>query len=76
MVRVNLHEAKMHLSRLVERALLGEEVIIARGGRPAVRIVPAAVVRAPRRPGSVVGQLKVAEDFHEPLPPAVIEESE
>jgi prevent-host-death family protein len=68
-MEVNVHEAKSNLSRLIVRAEAGEEVIIARAGRPAVRLVP---VRARRRklfkPGALKGRLTVPDDFLEPDP--------
>ncbi|MDQ3556650.1 MAG: type II toxin-antitoxin system prevent-host-death family antitoxin, partial [Gemmatimonadota bacterium] len=48
---INLYEAKTHLSELVERAAAGEEIIIAKAGKPRARLVPLAVERAPRVPG-------------------------
>jgi prevent-host-death family protein len=75
-VTVNMHEAKTQLSRLVERARLGEEVIIAKAGKPVARIVPIATDREARTPGSAVGLLKVSPDFHEPLPEDVVSEFE
>ncbi len=73
---VNMHEAKTHLSRLVERARRGEEVIIAKAGKPVARIVPIASERRQRRPGSAVGKVKLAPDFHEPLPESLVAEFE
>jgi len=75
-VTVNMHEAKTHLSRLVERARLGEEVIIAKAGKPVARIVPLGGARERRTPGSAVGLVKVTQDFHEPLPEDVASEFE
>jgi len=63
---VNLHEAKTHLSELLDRALRGEEIVIARAGRPVARIVPVDD-RKPRTPGLARGRLTDA--FFEPLPP-------
>ena len=69
MVSVNMHEAKTHLSRLVERAAAGEEIVIARAGKPIVKLVPIGVAeRKPRVLGSMRGQLKVPDDFNDPLP--------
>lgn len=65
---VNIHEAKTHLSRLVEEALRGGEVVIARSNKPLVRLVPLEEARPPRRLGTAAGQVKIAEDFDEPLP--------
>ncbi|MBI3770588.1 MAG: type II toxin-antitoxin system Phd/YefM family antitoxin [Deltaproteobacteria bacterium] len=65
---VNIHAAKTHLSRLVERAHGGEEIVIARGGEPKARLMPLAAKRAARRPGLLKGKIAVAEDFDAPLP--------
>ena len=65
---VNIHEAKTHLSRLLQRVLDGEEIVIARAGRPVARLVPYAAAGAPRQPGRYAGQIRVAADFDEPLP--------
>lgn len=63
---VNMHEAKTELSRLVERALRGEEVIIARAGVPVVRLVP-VVDRPKRKLGQWAGQVQMTDDFDAPL---------
>ena len=62
---INIHEAKTHLSRLVERAHAGEEVIISKGGKPWARLVPLQPL-PPRTPGWLHGQLGKA--FWQPLP--------
>jgi prevent-host-death family protein len=65
----SIHEAKTHLSRLIERAEAGDEVIIARGKTPVVRLTPVHV-EAPRRLfGAMRGRAKVTPAFFEPLPP-------
>jgi prevent-host-death family protein len=61
---VNMHQAKSSLSRLVERALAGEDVVIARNGEPLVRLVPLAKKREPRVPGRSKGRVWIAPDFH------------
>jgi prevent-host-death family protein len=61
----NIHEAKSQLSKLVERALEGEEVIIARAGKPVVRLVPVCQNDAPRKGGQWKGKVRIAEDFDE-----------
>ncbi|PKN54975.1 MAG: type II toxin-antitoxin system prevent-host-death family antitoxin [Deltaproteobacteria bacterium HGW-Deltaproteobacteria-14] len=66
MKSVNVHEAKTHLSKLLERAHRGEEIIIAKNGKPFARIVPLAA-REPRRPG--IAQCTIDDAFFEPLPP-------
>ena len=59
----NVHAAKTHLSRLIDRALDGEDVIVGRAGRPLVRLVPYVQDETPRRPGRWAGRLTVADDF-------------
>ena len=65
---MNIHEAKTHLSRLLEQVMQGEEVIIAKSGKPVARIVPLGGPAKRRKPGSARGQIKMAEDFDAPLP--------
>ena len=60
---VNIHEAKTHLSRLVQRAAAGEEIIIGRAGTPVAKLVPYGGPTAPRSPGALRGQIEVAPDF-------------
>ena len=64
----NLYEAKTSLSKLVDRAAAGEEVIIAKAGRPMARLVPFEKPRLPRKPGGWEGRVKMADDFEAPLP--------
>ena len=66
MKTVKVHEAKTHLSRLLERVEAGEEITIARGKRPVARLVP--IVAAPRRPGLLKGKIRIAKGFDAPLP--------
>ena len=68
----NMHEAKTHLSRLAERAADGEEIVIARNGRPLARLV-SMPERRPRRLGLARGRIQVGEDFDAPLPPDIQE---
>ncbi|OIO53654.1 MAG: type II toxin-antitoxin system prevent-host-death family antitoxin [Alphaproteobacteria bacterium CG_4_10_14_0_2_um_filter_63_37] len=63
MSTVNMHEAKTHLSSLVEQALAGQEVVIAKAGKPLVRLVPVAQEGESRKPGRFKGQIKLADDF-------------
>lgn len=72
MAMVNIHEAKTHLSRLVERAAAGEEIVIARNGRPVARLVGIQEDDTPRVPGSMRGQFTVPDDFDAPLPPDLL----
>lgn len=64
---VNVHEAKTHLSRLIEEALAGEEIVIARGNQPVVRLVLVESARPQRRLGWAKGQVQMADDFDAPL---------
>ena len=64
---VNVYEAKTRLSELIDRAAGGEEITIAKAGRPRARLVP--LPKTPRRPGSLKGKIWVAADFDRPLPP-------
>lgn len=68
MDQVNIHDAKTHFSRLVERAEAGEEIVIARGGRPVARLGPLRRANEPRRPGRLKGKISIGADFDEPLP--------
>lgn len=65
-VIVNVHEAKTHLSRLLEQAHAGQEIILAKGGKPYARLVPLAGTPSGRRPGRLAGRL--GDAFFEPLP--------
>ena len=63
---VNIHAAKTHLSRLVDRVERGEEVVIARAGRPVARLVPYRPRRESRKPGLWKGQIWLADDWDAP----------
>ena len=71
-VEVNIHEAKTHLSRLLDQALAGEDVIIMRSGRPLARLTPLNPARTIRECGSAKGDFVVPEDFDAPLPDEVL----
>ena len=68
----NIHAAKTHLSRLIEQAVAGEEIVIAKAGKPVARLVPFEPRREPRQPGLMKGQIWIAEDFDEPLPEEIL----
>lgn len=72
MRKVNVHEAKTQLSRLLQRVADGEEIMIANRGVPVARLVPAARPKAHRELGVERGRLKIAEDFDAPLPASVL----
>lgn len=69
---VNLYQAKTHLSQLVERAAAGEEIVIAKAGKPKARLVPYEASRKRRIGGqNLLGITYMAEDWDGPLPPEV-----
>lgn len=72
MQQVNIHEAKTHLSKLVEIAAASEEVVIAKAGKPIARRVPMARESAPRKKGLLKGRIKISAKFDQPLPDEAI----
>lgn len=76
MTVVNLHAAKTHLSRLVDAAAAGEEVIIAKAGKPVAKLVALDAPPRKRVLGLLAGQFKVPDDFDAPLPEEVLREFE
>jgi prevent-host-death family protein len=75
MAQVSVHEAKTHLSALLARVEGGEEIVIARGGKPVARLVP--LPRSSRRVfGADEGLLRIPDDFDDPLPDDVLEDFE
>ena len=73
---VNIHEAKTHLSRLVEQAAAGTEVIIAKAGKPIARLVPLESKPLAKKLGMLKGVIRVPKDFNAPLPDHVLAEFE
>lgn len=69
MKTVNVHEAKTQLSRLLERAHAGEEIVIAKSGQPYARLVPLTDRPTGRAPGTLKGVVTLGDAFFEPLPP-------
>lgn len=69
METITIHKAKTQLSQLIEKACRGEEIIIARGSTPVVRLVAIKDQPAKRKPGAWKGKVKVGPEFFEPLPP-------
>ncbi len=67
----NLYEAKSALSQLVERAAGGEEIVIAKAGKPMAKLVPVTRSRKRRQPGAWKGRVKIGPDFDAPLPRAL-----
>lgn len=69
---INLHAAKTQLSRLVDRAAAGEEIVIARGGKPVARLTALRPTERRRRPGLLRGKIRIADDFDAPLPESLL----
>ena len=63
---LNVHYAKTHLSRLLDRVAAGEEIVLGKHGKPVAKLVPVPSVK--RRPGRLKGKIKIAADFDAPLP--------
>lgn len=74
MSSVNIHEAKTNLSRLVQRVEGGEEIVIARAGKPVAKLVPYLGEKKPREFGFMKGQVWISDDFNDPLPPEILNE--
>lgn len=67
MTVVNIHEAKTHLSRLAEQAGAGEEIVIAKAGKPVARLMPLAIPAAPRKLGVLAGRYEIPDDIDTPF---------
>jgi len=65
---VNVHEAKTHLSKLLQRVQNGEQIVIARGGVPIALLSPVTTPSTPRVPGNDAGRVTIGPDFDAPLP--------
>lgn len=71
MIVTNIHEAKTQLSKLIEKVLEGEEVVISKAGKPLVKLIAYQVNREPRKPGNWQGKVKMSADFDE-LPEEIL----
>ena len=68
MQTVNIHEAKTHLSKLLEEVSKGMEIVIAKSGKPMAKLTGLSPVRPVRKPSFLKGKIKIAENFDAPLP--------
>ena len=75
-LKVNIHEAKTHFSRFLDRINNGEEVIIAKAGKPVARLIPISRKSHPRKAGSAKGKIQISRDFDAPLPESLLQEFE
>lgn len=72
MQTINIHEAKTHLSRLVDEVVAGNEVVIAKAGKPMAKLIPFVPAAGKRKLGLLAGRLSVPADFDAPLPEDVL----
>lgn len=73
MEKVNIHEAKTNLSRLIEEVTGGAEVVIAKAGKPVAKLVPIGRGGRVRKPGFLRGKIRIAADFDAPLPTELLD---
>jgi len=73
-VQVNIYEAKSKLSKLINQAIAGDEIIIAKSGKPVAKLVPFEKPILNRKPGSAKGKIVIADDFDAPLPDDILKE--
>ena len=76
MTTVNIHDAKTHFSRLISRVEGGEEIVIAKAGKPVARLMPLLIKVQKRLPGSAKGSIVLKKGFLEPLPASLLDEFE
>jgi prevent-host-death family protein len=76
MAIINIHEAKTHLSRLLSRVQSGEEIVIAKAGKPIAKLVSVEKKLLKRTPGTAKGRLKIKKSFFKPLPDSILREFE
>ncbi len=73
---VNIHDAKTHFSKLIDSVMRGEEIIIAKAGKPAAKLIPIVLIKPKRKPGALKGKIKIAKDFNAPLPDDLLDQFE
>jgi antitoxin (DNA-binding transcriptional repressor) of toxin-antitoxin stability system len=73
METITIHKAKTQLSKLIEKACQGEEIVIARGKTPVVKLVALGEPLGKRKPGALKGKIHIGPEFFEPLPPEELE---
>lgn len=70
---INIHEAKTHLSRLAEDVAAGEEIIVAKAGKPKMKLVPIDSAKKKIKFGVLKGKIKISDDFDAPLPTEILD---
>jgi len=73
---INIHQAKTHFSKLIDAAMKGEEVIIAKAGKPLAKLVPILLDKPQRKPGALKGKIRISKDFDAPLPSDILDQFE
>ena len=73
MATVNIHEAKTHFSRLLDKVREGKELVIAKAGKPVAKLVPIRAGKPTRKPGFLKGKIKISADFDKPLPDELLD---
>lgn len=68
MTTINTHETKTHFSQIIKRVLAGEEIVVAKSGKPLVRIIPYEETEKKRAPGQLKGMITIEDNFDDPLP--------
>ena len=76
MTKINIHQTKTQLSRLVDRVAEGEEIIIAKSSKPIAQLVPYVLEGVVRRPGAIRGKIRIKKDFDAPLPKKLLDSFE
>lgn len=76
MIIVNIHQAKTNFSKLIDAAMHGEEVIIAKAGKPTAKLVPIVALKPIRKPGALKNKIKIADDFDAPLSEEILNQFE
>lgn len=73
MTTISVYDARANLSKLIERALAGEDIVITRRGKPVARLTPLESALPPRKPGALKGKVTVPDSFFDPLPDDIID---
>lgn len=76
MTIVNIYEAKTHFSKLIDKVMNGEEVIIGKSGKPVVKLIAIQNTKPKREPGALKGQIRISDDFDAPLSAEILDEFE
>lgn len=74
MAEVSVYDARAGLSRIIDRALAGEEIVITRNGKRVAKLVPVIEAKRPRVAGALKGQLEIPDRFFDPLPDEILED--